>query len=41
MASAGLWGIARPRCSRLEIGTAFLDLEPIDASGLELSEIAS
>ena len=27
--------------AQLEIGTAFLDLEPIDASGLEASEIAS
>ena len=43
VASTGpLEGIARPAVlAQLEIGTAFLDLEPIDASGLELSEIAS
>ena len=43
VASTGpLEEIARPAVlAQLEIGTAFLDLEPIDASGLELSEIAS
>jgi uncharacterized protein (TIGR02186 family) len=43
VASTGpLEQIARPAVlAQLEIGTAFLDLEPIDASGVELSEIAS
>ena len=43
VASTGpLEEIARPAVlAQLEIGTAFLDLEPIDASGLELNEIAS
>ena len=43
VASTGqLEQIARPAVlAQLEIGTAYLDLEPIDASGVELSEIAS
>jgi uncharacterized protein (TIGR02186 family) len=43
VASTGpLEEIARPAVlAQLEIGTAYLDLEPIDASGVELSEIAS
>ena len=43
VASTGpLEQIARPDVlAQLEIGTEYLDLEPIDASGLEISEIAS
>jgi uncharacterized protein (TIGR02186 family) len=43
VASTGpLEEIARPAVlAQLEIGTAFLDLEPVDASGLEISEIAA
>lgn len=43
VASTGpLEQIARPAVlAQLEIGTAYLDLEPIDASGVDLSEIAS
>ncbi len=43
VASTGpLEQIARPDVlAQLEIGTEHLDLEPIDASGLEISEIAS
>lgn len=43
VASTGpLEQIARPDVlAQLDIGTAFLDLEPVDASGLELGEIAS
>ena len=43
VASTGpLEQIARPSVlAQLEIGTAYLDLEPIDASGVDLSEIAS
>jgi uncharacterized protein (TIGR02186 family) len=43
VASTGpLEQIARPEVlAQLEIGTGSLDLEPIDAAGLELSEIAS
>ena len=43
VASTGpLEQIARPAVlAQLEIGTAYLDLEPIDASGVDVSEIAS
>ena len=43
VASTGpLEQIARPDVlAQLEIGTEYLDLEPIDASGLEISEIAA
>jgi uncharacterized protein (TIGR02186 family) len=43
VASTGpLEQIARPDVlAQLEIGTEYLDLEPIDASGFEISEIAS
>jgi uncharacterized protein (TIGR02186 family) len=43
VASTGpLEQIARPDVlAQLDIGTEYLDLEPIDASGLEISEIAS
>ena len=43
VASTGpLEQIARPAVlAQLEIGTAYLDLEPIDATGVDLSEIAS
>ena len=43
VASTGpLEQIARPEVlAQLDIGTEYLDLEPIDASGLEISEIAS
>lgn len=43
VASTGpLEQIARPAVlAQLEIGTAYLDLEPIDAQGVELSELAS
>jgi uncharacterized protein (TIGR02186 family) len=43
VASTGpLEQIARPDVlGQLDVGTGYLDLEPIDASGLEISEIAS